>query len=146
MKYKMFGFSFLVFVLFVIDRVFKFIYFRNPSADEVFIFGDFVKLKLALNSGIAFGLSVNYYLLIVLYVLILLGLAWFLIQMHKKKNLWQVFFILLIIAGAFSNLLDRIYLKEVIDYIDVKYYSVFNIADVMIVLGVIGLFFKGLKK
>jgi signal peptidase II len=129
----------LIFTLFVIDRIFKYIFLKTSLLKEVFIFGDFLKLKLAFNSGIAFGLPVNYYLLLGLYALILVGLVWFLVSSYRERKIWSVFFSTMVIVGAFSNLLDRIYVGQVIDYIDVKYYSVFNVADVMIVFGILGL-------
>ncbi len=51
----------------------------------------------------------------------------------------------LIVLGAGSNLLDRIKYSYVIDYIDLKYFTVFNIADTMISLGVALLLFYELK-
>ena len=44
----------------------------------------------------------------------------------------------ILLFGAISNIIDRIRLGFVIDYIDLKYFTIFNIADIMIV-GSIGL-------
>ena len=52
--------------------------------------------------------------------------------------------LLLIIFGGISNLFDRIYLGYVVDWINISI-STFNIADIMIVLGIICLIFP-LKK
>jgi len=41
----------------------------------------------------------------------------------------------LVILGAGSNLLDRFKYGAVIDFIDFKIWPVFNLADVMIVVG-----------
>jgi lipoprotein signal peptidase len=51
-----------------------------------------------------------------------------------------------IILGATSNLADRFQYGYVIDYFDLKYFTVFNLADVLIVGGTIGLlwFLRGL--
>jgi signal peptidase II len=43
--------------------------------------------------------------------------------------------LLFIIFGAISNLVDRLKFGYVIDYIDIKYFTVFNLADIMIVVG-----------
>jgi signal peptidase II len=40
------------------------------------------------------------------------------------------------LGGAGGNVLDRIYRNGVVDYIDVGFWPVFNLADVAIVLGV----------
>jgi len=43
--------------------------------------------------------------------------------------------IALILAGAIGNGIERIFVGEVIDFIGVKYFSVFNFADIYITLG-----------
>ena len=43
----------------------------------------------------------------------------------------------LIIIGAVSNLLDRILYQGVVDFINIEWFTVFNIADIYISLGVI---------
>jgi len=50
----------------------------------------------------------------------------------------------LTIFGAISNLLDRIFYQNTVDYLQV-YISVFNIADILIVTG-IGIYLLKLKK
>jgi len=49
--------------------------------------------------------------------------------------------LLLIIFGGISNLFDRIYFGYVIDWINISI-STFNIADIMIILGIICLIFR----
>lgn len=59
----------------------------------------------------------------------------------KNLNLFSIsdlgFWILsiLIISGALSNIIDRLYLGCVIDFIDLKFWPVFNLADVYITIG-----------
>lgn len=43
----------------------------------------------------------------------------------------------LIAAGAIGNIIDRIALGSVVDFIDVGFWPVFNVADIAIVIGVI---------
>lgn len=51
----------------------------------------------------------------------------------------HVAMMILILVGAFSNLLDRIQRGAVTDFIDVPFWSVFNLADIYIVVGVFAL-------
>ncbi|MDO8669541.1 MAG: signal peptidase II [Candidatus Buchananbacteria bacterium] len=120
--------------LLLLDISFKKIFSAFPSR-EYFIFG-WLKLKLAVNPGIAFGLFLNYYLILFLYFVIIAILIYFLVYHYRRKNSLSVMGLAIIILGAFSNLLDRIFFGAVVDYIDLKYYTVFNLADVMIVLGI----------
>ena len=53
-----------------------------------------------------------------------------------KVNLWQFLATSIIILGAFSNLLDRLLFGYVIDYLNLHFWPVFNLADVMVVVGV----------
>ena len=41
----------------------------------------------------------------------------------------------LIIGGALGNVIDRIFLGYVVDYLDFRIWPVFNLADAMIVIG-----------
>ena len=131
--------------LFIIDIFLKRIFLALPGR-EYFVLGDFLKLKLATNSGIAFGLPIDQRLFLFLYVLIFLILAYWLVKEYRKKNLIMISALTLVILGALSNLLDRFFFGAVIDYLDLKYYSVFNLADVMITFGVIMIIVSGFKK
>lgn len=51
----------------------------------------------------------------------------------------------LIISGAVSNIIDRLYFSCVIDFIDLKFWPIFNLADIFIVSGAILLLAKYLK-
>lgn len=46
----------------------------------------------------------------------------------------------MILGGGISNLLDRVFRGYVVDYIDINYlikYPIFNLADILIVIGVL---------
>ena len=45
--------------------------------------------------------------------------------------------LLLIFGGALGNLIDRIYIGQVVDFIEVGPWPIFNIADVAVILGMI---------
>jgi signal peptidase II len=62
----------------------------------------------------------------------------FLIFLVFKVNLYyQKIFLALIFSGAISNIIDRIRLGCVVDYIDLKFFPVFNLADIYITVGAI---------
>jgi len=50
---------------------------------------------------------------------------------HKAKDV----FLILVLAGALSNLIDRLFLKCVIDYISIFNFPIFNLADFFISFG-----------
>jgi len=95
----------------------------------------FLFLTLTKNPGGAFGLLQSYGLLVmVVTAVISLGLLGALLftrlrDAHLKLGL------AIIAGGALGNLLDRLRLGYVIDFIDLRSWPVFNLADVAIVCG-----------
>jgi len=122
-------------LFFLFDRLVK-LYFQLCPDFSLKLAGDWLQLKLAINSGIAFGIAFSPLLIIAITFLILFFLIWFLLNYLKQNDFLLTAASLLIIAGALSNLLDRILYDYVIDYIDVPFFTVFNLADVLITGGV----------
>jgi signal peptidase II len=54
--------------------------------------------------------------------------------------------LILIFSGAISNLIDRLYFGCVIDFINLKVWPIFNLADIFICVGVFFLIIKFYKK
>jgi len=145
-KNKIVLINFFVLAIFVADRWFKLLFLKKFPQREFFLIGNYLKLKLAVNAGIAFGLNLPSWLIISLYCLIIFLLFWLLPAYWRKNESYKLLAVELIIAGAFSNLFDRLRVGQVIDYLDLKYYSIFNLADTMIVVGIIILIVSDIKK
>ena len=88
------------------------------------------------NSGIAFGLPVPDWAQIILTIPVLLALVYFLIKnlLSSESKLLKTLAFILIIAGALSNLIDRILYHFTVDYLLIVT-SIVNLADAMIVVG-----------
>ena len=88
------------------------------------------------NSGIAFGLFAS----ATAVVAVLTGgaIAWMLAYFGRSGARHPVLPIALglVIGGSLSNLLDRVRLGYVTDFIDLRYWPAFNLADSFIVIGV----------
>jgi signal peptidase II len=88
------------------------------------------------NSGIAFGLFSS----ATAGVTVITGIAvvWMLVFFARSGSRHPVLpaALGLLIGGSVSNLVDRIRLGHVTDFIDVKYWPAFNLADSFIVIGV----------
>lgn len=52
----------------------------------------------------------------------------------------------LIVGGAIGNILDRLVRGYVVDFIHLRYWPVFNVADIAIVVGALWLFVERLRK
>lgn len=127
----------LTLLLFIVDRLVKIYFIKNPA---VKFGGDFfyglLSFHFEKNIGVAFGILVNQMFLSALVIFIILILVNFLIRAYFKKDSLETLALILIITGAISNLIDRLRFGYVVDYIDVPWFTVFNLADAMITFGV----------
>lgn len=90
------------------------------------------------NRGAAFGMLQNNQSIFI--IVALTASVFGLYYLHTKKvNFLGKASIILIIAGAIGNLIDRIRIGFVVDYFDFRFIweYVFNIADIFVVVGTI---------
>lgn len=117
---------FTAFFVIIIDQVIKYI-IRSSGGFYI------------CNTGIAFGITMPalffYFIWVVIIFLLLLRLT-------ATKDFSQKYALIFILAGAFSNLLDRLYFGCVLDFINLKIWPVFNLADIFICFGALLLFIK----
>lgn len=96
----------------------------------------FLSLRLVHNTGIAFGLFQGSGLfLVLLNIVILCFIAFWAFRRRTSLGFLKLFLISMIIGGAMGNLYDRVVLGFVIDYIDLGWWPVFNLADSFITVG-----------
>jgi len=143
----------IILAIFFTDRVTKF-YLLNLQAEGIdidFYIYSFLNFDLVWNSGVGFGIAsmeanIYYHIVTAIIVIINIGLIYFLV---KSKGSYA-YLIALIIGGSLGNLLDRIYYHAVPDFIDLHlanyHWFVFNVADIFITLGIIGLILAELTK
>lgn len=136
----------LSFFFVAIDRLLKITALNNFFNPPVKLITGIFQLNLSRNSNIAFSLPLGGVWLEVIISLIILILIYYFIILLSKKNYIKASCFLFIIFGAISNLVDRLKYGYVVDYFYLKSFTVFNLADVMIVIGVACLLFKILKK
>ena len=103
--------------------------------EEVKVLGPF-SVHHVQNSGIAFGLFAQATAIVI--VLTMIAVAWmvgYFARSGARHPLLPVA-VGLLIGGSISNLADRIRLGHVTDFLDLKYWPAFNLADSFIVIGV----------
>ena len=143
----------IILVVFIFDRATK-IYLINlqeAGIDIDFYIFSFLNFYLIWNTGIGFGLAsmeagILYHIITALIVVINFAL---LVWLFKAKGIY-IYLIASIIGGSLGNLFDRIYYYAVPDFIDLHlgnfHWFVFNVADIFITIGIIGLILLELTK
>lgn len=120
----------------IIDRITKLLLINK----EITIIPNLLNFTYIENNGVAFGIASNNTILIVLLnVIILAIIIKFLKEKFSKTNYIIILSLIMILAGGVGNLIDRIAMGYVIDFIDINIldFPVFNIADISITVGVI---------
>lgn len=88
------------------------------------------------NYGIIFSWPLPAWMALLLMLLALIVVGWLLVR-HRQDG-WRAVGLLLLFAGAASNLYDRFVHGFIVDWADFgRWWPVFNLADVMIFFGVI---------
>ncbi|MFZ5364684.1 MAG: signal peptidase II [Patescibacteria group bacterium] len=130
--------------LLIMDQASKFLVIEKLPDQGIFLINANafkLSLNLVTNTRLAFSINVPVPVIFVITGLLLAILTFFLVRSIKSENNSAMFGILLIIAGALSNLFDRIYHGGVIDFISINIFNwqfaIFNIADILIVTGVL---------
>ena len=143
----------IVFSIFFLDRATK-IYLLNlqeSGTDIDFYIYPLLNFYLVWNTGIGFGLAamesnIYYHVLTSIILIVNIGLIFFLV---KSKGIYT-YLLALIIGGSLGNLFDRIYYYAVPDFIDLHignyHWFIFNVADIFITVGIIGLVFIEILK
>ena len=102
------------------------------------IFKNFFHLSLVFNTGAAFGLFRNETIFFILAscvaIIAIVRTLKFKIFYSNELSL-ESLSLILILAGAIGNLIDRIRFGYVVDFLDFRIWPVFNIADSSITIG-----------
>ncbi len=124
----------------VADQVTKQVVGRTLTlGDSVDIIGPF-SIHHVQNSGIAFGLFASRTVPVIAVTAIAVGLMlWFFARSGKRHAVLPVA-LGLVVGGSIANLIDRMRLGHVTDFLDLVAWPAFNLADTFIVVGVAILF------
>jgi signal peptidase II len=133
--------------LFIGESIIKYYIILDKIPRQGFyFFSGLLQIDFFTNQNIAFGLPLPQALIIILIILILIFLSFFWYLSLFQQKIGQLIALSLIILGSLSNLLDRLLFGYVIDYINIFIWPVFNLADAMIVTGIILYLILNFKK
>jgi len=133
---------YLAIILFVVflDQYSKYLILTHIAPVKTFpIIPNFFHLTYVENTGAAFSLFSDMQFFLILITLIFIGiLIFFLYKIPKyRENFWINISLSFIIGGAIGNLIDRIRLHYVVDFLDFRMikFAIFNFSDVFVVCG-----------
>lgn len=129
-------------IFLIIDQITKILVIKIlPLSGSIEIIKNFLYIIPTNNTGAAFSILIGQRIFL---ILITITILIFLIQYIKKNKIERKIDIIsfsFIIGGSLGNLIDRIIRGSVIDFISLKLgnynFPIFNIADTLIVVGVI---------
>jgi signal peptidase II len=137
----------------VVDRISKYLILKYLGQGTVISLLPGLNLQLAFNHGVAFSLfyhtgSESPWILVSI-TAVMCCVILFMLCRTSTKFICQQMALSFILAGAISNIIDRIYYGAVIDFIDIYikqyHWPIFNFADSFICIGAILLIWKSGK-
>lgn len=105
------------------------------------VLGNFFRLTYIHNPGAAFGLNVGSPLLHTVFSIFALGILIYLYRSLTENERLLRLALCLVLGGAVGNIIDRLYLGEVVDFFDFGLgdlrWPIFNFADSFVTVGVL---------
>lgn len=127
----------------IFDQITKYLIVRFVNyREDIDIIKNFLTITYVHNKGAAFSLfsGLNAYFFLIVALIAILFIFYFFLKLEENQKHLYIGFSL-ILGGALGNIIDRIRLKYVIDFIDIHWYDLhwpaFNVADILITSGII---------
>ena len=127
-------------IFWLLDIYFKKIslaYLSTPT-EHLYTCDSFICFQPTINNNLAFSLPLPLYLILFLNILI----GAFLFGWYLKTKGTEKIALLAVILGGLSNLADRLIHNGVVDYIMIGWWPVFNLADALIIAGILWLLYN----
>jgi signal peptidase II len=115
----------------VMDQATKLVIGAVRSHLPISLFGD-VRIEYVDNRGMSFSLLRDHPTLLTAAIALLVVVLGVLLAVVPKRFLMPL---ALVLAGAAGNLVDRLRLGYVIDFVGVYWWPTFNVADIAILVG-----------
>lgn len=144
---KLLPYSWVSIVVIILDQVSKYVVRNSIEPGQIIkLSPKLIWLTFVQNTGAAFSFSFGNPLLnrILFIIISIIAIIFIVYLSAKSKNRLEIFSFALILGGAVGNLIDRIYLGSVTDFIWCDFpdiimtrWPVFNLADSSIVIAII---------
>ena len=125
-----------------IDQIIKLVVINQLKPIQyIDVIEDVLRFRYVENTGAIFGSFATHTVVLTVFSVILLGFTIFFLVTNKNKSRFVNFCLLFMISGGIGNIIDRIRLRYVVDYIEPLFvnFAVFNFADCLITVGAFAL-------
>lgn len=128
-------------VIIILDQWTKGIVIKHMKLHEsIPIIENFFYLTSHRNKGAAWGILQNQMVFFyIITVIVVIGIVYYM-EKHVKDHKLMASGLTLVLGGALGNFIDRLFRKEVVDFLDFYIFSydypIFNVADMALVIGV----------
>ncbi len=134
----LFIFSISLFII-LLDQLTKYLVTKHIELSQsIAIINDVFYLTYVKNTGAGFGILEGWNTPLIFISLIVFGIILFYIDKLVKEKSMHIP-IALILGGVIGNLLNRIFLGYIVDFIDFMIWPAFNVADSCITIGILWL-------
>lgn len=122
-----------------IDQLIKyFVYNFLKPVGSVDVIPGLFSLDYVENKGAAFGMMANMRWVFIVFTIVVIAIILYVVFKKKITNKLFIASAILLIGGGIGNLIDRIFLGFVIDYLSVSFFPpVCNFADYCITIGTV---------
>jgi signal peptidase II len=141
-KKKMAAYYAVAIFFVVIDRFLKILSLNHFADREVDLIGGLIKFTFTKNYYIALSLPVTGLILLICIPILIFGLTLYSIFLFKREQVDLAGLFSVVSFCAISNFYDRVRYGFVIDYLDLKWFTIFNVADATIVVAMLIILFN----
>ena len=122
-----------------IDQLIKyFVYYFLKPVGSVDVIPGLFSLDYVENKGAAFGMMANMRWVFIVFTIVVIAIILYVVFKKKITNKLFIASAILLIGGGIGNLIDRIFLGFVIDYLSISFFPpVCNFADYCITIGTV---------
>ena len=127
------------FFVVLLDQLTKFLIRNNLKlGDSIPIIKNIFHFTYVTNTGSAFGLFKGFNLFFVLFsIAVIIAIFYYLRRKIYEKGKFLQLAIGLLLGGTIGNMLDRLSLGFVVDFLDFRVWPVFNVADSAVTASVV---------
>ena len=128
-------------IFLIIDQITKILVVNSlVPGENIEIIKNIFSIIYTNNTGAAFSILLGKRIFLIVVAVLIIGVLLYYIKRNKIEKKIDIIALSFVIGGSLGNLIDRIVRGFVIDFISIKIgnynFPIFNVADILIVIGV----------